>query len=155
MLRRTGGAIYPKSSLVENVEFFLVAAIVILGIRTYFLQPFKIPTNSMWPTYNGMTPEAFHDIGEIVAESEKSGQSGFKALVHMAGDDLVDVREWICVSKDGRRIPTLRTMTALRDTNGTLLGYLAIYRDLTVAKEAERLLESAKNAALQARVLHD
>lgn len=102
-----------------------------------------------------MTPEAFHDIGEIVAESEKSGQSGFKALVHMAGDDLVDVREWICVSKDGRRIPTLRTMTALRDTNGTLLGYLAIYRDLTVAKEAERLLESAKNAALQARVLHD
>jgi signal peptidase I len=58
-LRRTGGAIYPKSALVENVEFFLVAAIVILGIRTYFVQPFKIPTNSMWPTYNGMTPEAF------------------------------------------------------------------------------------------------
>jgi signal peptidase I len=59
VLRRTGGAIYPKSSLVENVEFFLVAAIVILGIRTYFVQPFKIPTNSMWPTYNGMTPEVF------------------------------------------------------------------------------------------------
>ncbi len=59
VLRRTGGAIYPKSALVENVEFFLVAAIVILGIRTYFVQPFKIPTNSMWPTFNGMTPEAF------------------------------------------------------------------------------------------------
>jgi signal peptidase I len=59
VLRRLGGAIYPKSSLVENVEFFLVAAIVILGIRTYFVQPFKIPTNSMWPTYNGMTPEVF------------------------------------------------------------------------------------------------
>lgn len=59
VLRRTGGAIYPKSALVENVEFFLVAAIVILGIRTYFVQPFKIPTNSMWPTYNGMTPEVF------------------------------------------------------------------------------------------------
>src|SRR3954462_13176539 len=59
LLRRTGGAIYPKSALVENVEFFLVAALVILGIRTYFVQPFKIPTNSMWPTYNGMTPEVF------------------------------------------------------------------------------------------------
>jgi signal peptidase I len=59
VLRRTGGAIYPKSALVENIEFFLVAAIVILGIRTYFVQPFKIPTNSMWPTYNGMTPEVF------------------------------------------------------------------------------------------------
>ena len=59
VLRRTGGAIYPNSALVENVEFFLVAAIVILGIRTYFVQPFKIPTNSMWPTYNGMTPEVW------------------------------------------------------------------------------------------------
>lgn len=59
VLRRTGGAIYPKTALVENIEFFLVAAIVILGIRTYFVQPFKIPTNSMWPSYNGMTPEVF------------------------------------------------------------------------------------------------
>jgi len=58
-LRRTGGAIYPKTSLTENVEFFLVAAIVILGIKAYFLQPFTIPTNSMWPTYYGMTAENF------------------------------------------------------------------------------------------------
>jgi signal peptidase I len=59
VLMRTGGAIYPKTSLVENVEFLLVAAIVILGIRTYFVQPFKIPTNSMWPTYYGMKAENF------------------------------------------------------------------------------------------------
>ncbi|MFM6987179.1 MAG: response regulator [Arenimonas sp.] len=97
-----------------------------------------------------MSPEAFHDIDELVAESDTSGQVGFKALVHMAGEDVVDIREWTYVAKDGRKIPTLRTMTALRDTGGNLLGYLAIYRDLTVAKEAERLLESAKNAALEA-----
>ena len=59
VLRRTGGMHYPKSGLVENIEFFLVAAIVILGVRMYFVQPFKIPTNSMWPSYNGMTSEVF------------------------------------------------------------------------------------------------
>ncbi|MBL9202800.1 MAG: signal peptidase I [Opitutaceae bacterium] len=59
VLQKNGGAVYPKSALVDNVEFFLVAALVILGIRTYFVQPFKIPTNSMWPTYNGMTSEVF------------------------------------------------------------------------------------------------
>jgi len=59
VLRRVGGKIYPKTTLIENVEFFLVAAIVILGIRTYFVQPFKIPTNSMWPSYYGMTPEVY------------------------------------------------------------------------------------------------
>ncbi len=59
VLRQHGGTHYPKSSLVENIEFFLVAAIVILGFRAYFIQPFKIPTNSMWPSYYGMTPEVF------------------------------------------------------------------------------------------------
>lgn len=59
VLRRMGGMHYPKSSMVENIEFFLVAAIVILGFRAYFIQPFKIPTNSMWPSYYGMTGENF------------------------------------------------------------------------------------------------
>lgn len=61
ILRTTGGTFYPKSTIQEYVEFFLVAAIVVLGIRTYFIQPFKIPTNSMYPTYYGMTPEAYPD----------------------------------------------------------------------------------------------
>ena len=43
----------------ENVEVMLVAIAVAMAIRTFFLQPFKIPTNSMWPTYYGMTPEVF------------------------------------------------------------------------------------------------
>ncbi|AKC83883.1 signal peptidase [Verrucomicrobia bacterium IMCC26134] len=59
VLRRTGGQHYPKSTLVENVEFFLVAAIVILGLRAFYIQPFKIPTNSMWPSYNGMTGQVY------------------------------------------------------------------------------------------------
>ncbi len=59
VLRKTGGRYYPRSTVQDWVEFFLVGAIVILGIRAYFAQPFKIPTNSMWPSYYGMTPEVF------------------------------------------------------------------------------------------------
>jgi signal peptidase I len=73
-LRRVGGKIYPKGALIENVEFFLVAAIVILGIRTYFVQPFKIPTNSMWPSYYGMTPEVFHTPEETPGPLAKIGR---------------------------------------------------------------------------------
>jgi len=64
VMREVGGRIYPVTSLVENVDFFLVAAIVILGMRAYFVQPFKIPTNSMYPTYYGMTSEVFKAGGE-------------------------------------------------------------------------------------------
>jgi signal peptidase I len=58
-LRQSGGPFYPKSTAVEYVEFFLVAAILFLGIRAFILQPFKIPTNSMSPSFYGMTGEVY------------------------------------------------------------------------------------------------
>ncbi|MFI5336928.1 MAG: signal peptidase I [Opitutales bacterium] len=61
VLGKVGGRHYPMGTLAENVEFFLVAALVILGLRAYFVQPFKIPTNSMWPSYYGMTHELFKE----------------------------------------------------------------------------------------------
>lgn len=39
---------------VEMLESLFVITVVFLGIRTYFLQPFRIPTNSMWPSLNGI-----------------------------------------------------------------------------------------------------
>jgi signal peptidase I len=61
ILHRTGGRVYPKGAMADNVEFFLAASIIILGIRAFFVQPFKIPTNSMWPSYFGMKHEVFAD----------------------------------------------------------------------------------------------
>jgi signal peptidase I len=59
--KKVGGYFYPQSFWAENAEMFLVAAIVALAIRAFFLQPFKIPTNSMFPSYNGMTHEVYED----------------------------------------------------------------------------------------------
>jgi signal peptidase I len=46
---------YPNAAWRENIEVLLVALAVAMGIRTFFLQPFKIPTASMQPTLYGIT----------------------------------------------------------------------------------------------------
>src|ERR1700722_14443590 len=46
---------YPHAVWRENVEVLLVAIAVAMGIRTFFVQPFKIPTGSMQPTLYGIT----------------------------------------------------------------------------------------------------
>ena len=40
--------------IAENIEVLFVAIVIALGIRGYFLQPFRIPTGSMQPTLNGI-----------------------------------------------------------------------------------------------------
>jgi len=47
----------PTGWFEENVEVMFVAIVIALGLRAYYLQPFRIPTGSMQPTLNGITGE--------------------------------------------------------------------------------------------------
>jgi signal peptidase I len=48
---------HPHPGIRENVEVLLVALAVAMAVRTFFIQPFKIPTGSMQPTLFGVTSE--------------------------------------------------------------------------------------------------
>lgn len=85
-LRQSGGAYYPKSTLVDNVEFFLVALILFLGVREFFVQPFKIPTNSMYPSYYGMKAELF----STPAEEPGAAKEWFRRIAYGASSRRLD-----------------------------------------------------------------
>jgi signal peptidase I len=63
---------YPNAAWRENVEVLLVAIAVAMGIRTFFLQPFKIPTGSMQPTLYGVTSEP--DFTPVYAGLDDQGK---------------------------------------------------------------------------------
>ena len=87
---------YPHAAWRENVEVLLVALAVAMGIRTFFLQPFKIPTGSMQPTLFGVTSTP--DFGPVFslirlnADNEKIHKAYDQQL--QAQKDLVIPTGW-------------------------------------------------------------
>ncbi len=71
-LKESGGLYYHKKGWVENVEMLMVAAIVVIGIRSFFLQPFIIPTNSMYPSFFGMQPNLYEEGKNVPNIMERS-----------------------------------------------------------------------------------
>lgn len=61
LTRKLHPAPHGKYGLRENVEVFVVVLAVALGLRTYFLQPYQIPTGSMQPTVFGITGYADYE----------------------------------------------------------------------------------------------
>lgn len=62
-LQESLGELFPRRSfpgLRENLEVLAVALAVAMACRTYFIQPFKIPTGSMQPTLYGIITDPSH-----------------------------------------------------------------------------------------------
>jgi len=96
LLRKIGGKIYPKTFWSDNIEVALVAAILVIGVRTFFFQPFIIPTNSMYPTYSGMNAvvyDATTSPSMLMTGINKIrlGSNHYEALATQGGDVQVPV----------------------------------------------------------------
>src|SRR3954464_12058330 len=98
---------------------------------------------------NKITPADISDPQEVVARAKALSVEigttitpGFEALVFKASRGIEDIYELTYIRKDGSRFPAIVSVTALRDAQGGIIGYLLIGTDNTARQqvEAERML---------------
>ncbi len=93
---------------------------------------------------NKITPADISDPTELIAragalslELDIAITPGFEALVFKSSRGIEDIYELTYIRKDGSRFPAIVSVTALRDAQENIIGYLLIGTDNTARKEVE------------------
>ena len=108
---------------------------------------------------NKITPADISDPQEVIARAKALSVElgtpitpGFEALVFKASRGIEDIYELTYIRKDGSRFPAVVSVTALRDAQNVIIGYLLIGTDNTARKQAEEAL--LKAGALQSAIFN-
>ncbi len=91
-----------------------------------------------------ITPADISDPQEVIARAAALSielgtpiTPGFEALVFKASRGIEDIYELTYIRKDGSRFPAIVSVTALRDAQEIIIGYLLIGTDNTARKRVE------------------
>ncbi|SMC20356.1 PAS domain S-box-containing protein [Andreprevotia lacus DSM 23236] len=96
-----------------------------------------------------VTPALIHDRDEVAARgadlSETYGEQidGFRVFVYRPEREGAETREWTYIRRDGSRLPVLLSVTAMRNEQGEIVGYLGIAVDITERKATLERLETS------------
>jgi len=108
---------------------------------------------------NKITPADISDPQEVIVRAKALSlelattiRPGFEALVFKAARGIEDIYELTYFRKDGSRFPAVVSVTALRDAQEKIIGYLLIGTDNTARRKAEEALREA--GALQSAIFN-
>lgn len=101
---------------------------------------------------NKITPADISDPQELIERAHALSNEldieiapGFEALVFKASRGIEDIYELTYIRKDGSRFPAVVSVTALRDAQDSIIGYLLIGTDNTARKQLADELEQHRH----------
>ncbi len=119
---------FSRGAVVEMVESFFIIMVVFLGIRTYYAQPFRIPTGSMQPSLNGIIVhhvDAIPSLPQRLLEKVTLGASYVEAVAD-SSKRIISINEnskWILFTETVLTFDDGSTVT-VPSARGTVMQYL-------------------------------
>ncbi len=80
--------------------------------------------------------------GKALSQKFEEKITGFDVLVKIPRQDLYESREWTYVRKDGSTFPVQLVVTAIRNRQDEVTGFLGVATDISEIKKAEKELKA-------------
>ena len=155
-LLRTGAL---QSAIFNSAYFSSIATDAKGVIQIFNVGAARMLGYSAADVMNKITPADISDPQELIERAHELSTEldiqiapGFEALVFKASRGIEDIYELTYIRKDGSRFPAVVSVTALRDAQDSIIGYLLIGTDNTARKQAEEAL--LKAGALQRAIFN-
>ncbi|HEY9853815.1 MAG TPA: PAS domain S-box protein [Leptolyngbyaceae cyanobacterium] len=136
-----------QQAILDSANYTIISTDTNGIIKTFNAAAQRLLGYSSAEVVDKLTPAIIHDFEEIkqratelTAELGQPITPGFEVFVAKARLGIVDEYEWSYIRKDGSRFPVQLSVTALRDRDGKITGFLGIGQDITDRKEAEKKL---------------
>ena len=143
-----------QSAILNSAYFSSIATDAKGVIQIFNVGAARMLGYSSADVLNKITPADISDPQELIEHAHELSTElgikiapGFEALVFKASRGIEDIHELTYIRKDGSRLPAVVSVTALRDAQDGIIGYLLIGTDNTARKQAEEAL--LKAGALQ------
>jgi len=140
-LRETGAL---QSAIFNSVNFSSIATDASGVIQIFNVGAERMLGYTAAEVMNTITPAEISDPQEVIARAKALSVElgtpitpGFEALVFKASRGIEDIYELTYIRKDGSRFPAVVSVTALRDAQDTIIGYLLIGTDNTARKQVD------------------
>ncbi len=154
---RKAGAL--QSAIFNSANFSSIATDAKGVIQIFNVGAERMLGYSAKEVINRITPADISDPQEVIARAKVLSNEystkitpGFEALSFRASRGIEDIYELTYIREDGSRFPAVVSVTALRDEQNTIIGYLLIGTDNTARKQAEEALRKA--GALQSAIFN-